>query len=136
METSSPCLSGDVFHSNKSSPFYHFPFVEIPYRAELRLACVEPSVRRRTIPRLCRPFATVRLWVGPVSNTELCLICGAQWYLVIGWSEEVSRGHRRSPAPANRPGDRAAGTFCEKSVDDTCLGSRTSYQQRRLYIQK
>ena len=134
--TWSDWLSREVFHSDKSSPFCHFPVVEIPYRPELRLACVEPSVRLWTILRLCRPFATVRLWVGPVSYTELCLICGGSWYLVIGWSEEVSRGHHGSPAPANRPGDRAAGTFCEKSVDDTCLGSRTSYQQRRLYIQK
>ena len=117
-------LSRDVFHSDKSTPFCHFPVVEIPHRGELRLACVEPSVRLWTILRLCRPFATVRLWVGPVSNTELCLICGAQWYLVIGWSEEVSRGHRGSPAPANRPGYRAAGIFCQKIVD-TCLRART-----------
>ena len=84
METSSPCLSRDVFHSDKSSPFYHFPFVEIPYRAELRLACVEPSVRRWTIPRLCPPFATVRLWVGALSHRRLCLICGGTRYMVHG----------------------------------------------------
>ena len=132
--TWSDWLSGGVFHSDKSSPFCHFPVVEIPYRGELRLACVEPSVRLWTILRLCRPFATVRLWVGPVSYTELCLICG--WYLVIGRSEEVSRGHHGSPAPANRPGGRTAGTFCEKSVEDTCLGSRISCQQHCPHIQK
>ena len=75
--TWSDWLSREVFHSDKSSPFCHFPVVEIPHRGELRLACVEPSVRLWTILRLCRPFATVRLWVGPVSYTELCLICGS-----------------------------------------------------------
>ena len=76
-------LSRDVFHSDKSTPFCHFPVVEIPHRGELRLACVQPSVRPRTILRLCPTFATVRLWVGPVSYTRNCVSSAAAWYLVI-----------------------------------------------------
>ena len=124
-------LSRGVFHSDKSTPFCHFPVVEIPHRGELRLACVEPSVRLWTILRLCRPFATVRLWVGPVSHTELCLICGALWYLVIGWSEEVSRGHRGSPAPANRPGTGQLGHFVRRVWTTPALPcSRTNVVSR------
>ena len=124
-------LSKEVFHSDESSPFCHFPVVEIPHRGELRLACVEPSVRLWTILRLCRPFATVRLWVGPVSHTELCLICGALWYLVIGWSEEVSRGHRGSPAPANRPGTGQLGHFVRRVWTTPALPcSRTNVVSR------
>ena len=118
-------LSRDVFHSDKSTPFCHFPVVEIPHRGELRLACVQPSVRPRTILRLCPTFATVRLWVGPVSYTRNCVSSAAAVVLGhIGRTEEVSRGHHGSPAPANRPGGRAAGIFCQKIVD-TCLRART-----------
>ena len=86
---------------------------------------VEPSVRPRTILRLCPTFATVRLWVGPVSYTRNCVSSAAAVVLGhIGRTEEVSRGHHGSPAPANRPGGRAAGIFCQKIVD-TCLRART-----------
>ena len=59
-----------------------------------------------------------------VLHTELCLICGSggTWSY---WSDRGSvRGHHGSPAPANRPGGRTAGIFCQKIVD-TCLRART-----------
>ena len=117
-------LSRGVFHSDKSTPFCHFPVVEIPHRGELRLACraIGPTADNPAIVSNIRDGSFVGR--SGVLHTELCLICGSVVLGHIGRTEEVSRGHHGSPAPANRPGDRTAGIFCQKIVD-TCLRART-----------